>query len=136
MWNDSAASATRVAPLGRRERRQAVADVLRHGQVRKERELLEHVADAGAAGTGTSTPARRRTARDRRRDAAGVGPGEPGDAAQEVVLPEPEAPNRIVTPGSATERHVEREPRRQPLGGCDGERHASGAAASGRRRSP
>ena len=61
-----------LLPLVARQRRQAVADVLRHGHVREERELLEDVAEA---------PLRHRDVRRRRaveehpladRDAAGV----------------------------------------------------------------
>ena len=54
----------------------------------------------------------------------------PATQRRTVVLPEPEAPNRIVTPAGGDERDVERELRRQPLrGSSTATRHAIGAAA-------
>ena len=53
-----------------------------------------------------------------------------------VVLPEPEAPKRIVTPGSAWNVTSRVNPGGQTREQARRERHAMGAAANGRRRKP
>ena len=75
-----------LLPLAARQRRQAVADVLRHGHVREQRELLEDVAEAalGHRNVPRGLAVEQHPLADG--DASGVRPGEAGDAAQDGGL--------------------------------------------------
>ena len=125
-----------TAPIVRRQAVQAVADVLLDRHVRKERELLDHVPDVPLL--DHEVDARSSIEQDAVSDGnpARIGSRQARQAAEHGRLSGSGGAKENGDAGRRRERDLQRETRRQTFSDVGGNRHASGVAARGLRRSP
>ena len=117
--------------LAGREPRQAVFDVLRRRQVRKEREMLKDEADAALRRLDVDAGACIENRPIADRDPAVLGLRQAGDAPEQRRLARPGLAKDDGDAGREVAAHVEHERRRQAFAHLDGQVHESGATAHG-----